>query len=50
MTAKLDRLASARSRFVGNNRSLALDEMAHRLGVNRRTAERMSDIVARHPI
>lgn len=46
--AKLDRLLSLVHALSETTEGLTLDEMAERLGVNRRTAERMRDIIARH--
>ncbi len=46
--AKLDRLLALVHALSETTEGLTLDEMAERLGVNRRTAERMRDIVARH--
>ena len=46
--AKLDRLLALVHALAENTDGLTLDEMAERLGVNRRTAERMRDIIARH--
>jgi len=46
--AKLDRLLALVHALAESADGLTLDEMAERLGVNRRTAERMRDIIARH--
>lgn len=46
--AKLDRLLALVHALSETVEGLTLDEMADRLGVNRRTAERMRDIIARH--
>ena len=46
--AKLDRLLALVHVLAENTDGLTLDEMAEQLGVNRRTAERMRDIIARH--
>jgi proteasome accessory factor B len=46
--AKLDRLLALIYALVESPDGLTLDDMAERLGVNRRTAERMRDIIARH--
>lgn len=46
--AKLDRLLALVHALSETTDGLTLDEMAERLGVNRRTAERMRDIIARH--
>lgn len=46
--AKLDRLLALVHALSETTEGLTLDEMAERLGVNRRTAERMRDIVANH--
>ena len=46
--AKLDRLLALVHALSETVEGLTLDEMAERLGVNRRTAERMRDIIARH--
>lgn len=46
--AKLDRLLALVHALSETSEGLTLDEMAVRLGVNRRTAERMRDIIARH--
>ncbi len=46
--AKLDRLLALVHALSETTEGLTLDEMAGRLGVNRRTAERMRDIIARH--
>ena len=46
--AKLDRLLALVHALSDTTEGLTLDEMAGRLGVNRRTAERMRDIIARH--
>lgn len=46
--AKLDRVLELVHALSESNEGLTLDEMAERLGVNRRTAERMRDIVATH--
>lgn len=46
--AKLDRLLALVHALSETTEGLTLDEMAVRLGVNRRTAERMRDIIARH--
>lgn len=46
--AKLDRLLALVHALSETTEGLTLDEMAERLGVNRRTAERMRDIIARH--
>ncbi len=46
--AKLDRLLALMHALSETTEGLTLDEMAERLGVNRRTAERMRDIIARH--
>lgn len=46
--AKLDRLLALVHALSEATEGLTLDEMAERLGVNRRTAERMRDIIARH--
>jgi len=46
--AKLDRLLALVHALSDTTDGLTLDEMAERLDVNRRTAERMRDIIARH--
>lgn len=46
--AKLDRLLALVHALSETSEGLTLDEMADRLDVNRRTAERMRDIIARH--
>ena len=46
--AKLDRLLALVHALSETTEGLTLNEMAERLGVNRRTAERMRDIIARH--
>lgn len=46
--AKLDRLLALVHALSETTEGLTLDEMAVRLDVNRRTAERMRDIIARH--
>jgi predicted DNA-binding transcriptional regulator YafY len=46
--AKLDRLLVLVHALSETTEGLTLDEMAERLGVNRRTAERMRDVIARH--
>ncbi|WP_133365568.1 helix-turn-helix transcriptional regulator [Qipengyuania sediminis] len=46
--AKLDRLLALVHALSDTTEGLTLDEMAGRLDVNRRTAERMRDIIARH--
>ncbi len=46
--AKLDRLLALVHALSETTEGLTLDEMAGLLGVNRRTAERMRDIIARH--
>ena len=46
--AKLNRLLALVHALCETTEGLTLDEMAVRLGVNRRTAERMRDIIARH--
>lgn len=46
--AKLDRLLALVHALSETTEGLTLDEMAERLGVNRRTAERMRDIIASH--
>lgn len=46
--AKLDRLLALVHALSETTEGLTLDEMAERLGVNRRTAERMRDIIAQH--
>ena len=46
--AKLDRLLALVHALSETTEGLTLDEMAGRLGVNRRTAERMRDIIASH--
>lgn len=46
--AKLDRLLALVHALSETTEGLTLDEMAERLGVNRRTAERMRDIIAGH--
>lgn len=46
--AKLDRLLSLVHGLSEATEGLTLDEMAARLAVNPRTAERMRDIIARH--
>lgn len=46
--AKLDRILTLVHCLADSTEGLTLDEMADSLGVNRRTAERMRDIVARH--
>ncbi len=46
--AKLDRLLALVHALSESVEGLTLDEMSERLGVNRRTAERMRDIIARH--
>lgn len=46
--AKLDRLLALVHALSETTEGLTLDDMAARLGVNRRTAERMRDIIARH--
>jgi predicted DNA-binding transcriptional regulator YafY len=46
--AKLDRLLALVHALSETIEGLTLDDMAERLGVNRRTAERMRDIIARH--
>ncbi|WP_394269544.1 helix-turn-helix transcriptional regulator [Qipengyuania sp.] len=46
--AKLDRLLGLVHALSETTEGLTLDEMAERLGVTRRTAERMRDIIARH--
>ena len=46
--AKLDRLLALVHALSETFEGLTLDEMAERLDVNRRTAERMRDIIARH--
>ena len=46
--AKLDRLLALVHALSETTEGLTLNEMAERLGVNRRTAERMRDVIARH--
>ena len=46
--AKLDRLLALVHALAESAEGLTLDEMAARLGVDRRTAERMRDVIARH--
>lgn len=46
--AKLDRILTLVHCLADTNEGLTLDEMAEALGVNRRTAERMRDIITRH--
>ena len=46
--AKLDRLLALVHALSDTTEGLTLDEMAGRLDVNRRTAERMRDVIARH--
>lgn len=46
--SKLDRLLALIHALAENTDGLTLDEMAEKLSVNRRTAERMRDIIARH--
>lgn len=46
--AKLDRILSLVHHLADSSDGLTLDEMAEALGVNRRTAERMRDVVALH--
>ena len=46
--AKLDRLLALVHALSETTEGLTLDEMAVRLGVNRRTAERMRNVIARH--
>ena len=46
--AKLDRVLELVHALSESNDGLTLDEMADRLGVNRRTAERMRDVIAVH--
>lgn len=46
--AKLDRLLALVHALSESIEGMTLDEMAERLDVNRRTAERMRDIIARH--
>lgn len=46
--SKLDRLLALVHALSDSGEGLTLDEMADRLGVNRRTAERMRDVIARH--
>ncbi len=46
--AKLDRLLALVHALSDTTEGLTLDDMAERLDVNRRTAERMRDIIARH--
>lgn len=46
--AKLDRLLALVHALSETTEGLTLDEMAERLGVNRRTAERMRNIIANH--
>ncbi|WCT74193.1 hypothetical protein PQ455_02880 [Sphingomonas naphthae] len=46
--AKLDCQLALVHALSETTEGLTLDEMAERLGVNRRTAERMRDIIARH--
>jgi hypothetical protein len=46
--AKLDRLLALINALSETTEGLTLDDMAARLIVNRRTAERMRDIFARH--
>lgn len=46
--AKLDRLLALVHALSETTEGLTLDEMAERLGVNRRTAERMRDVIVRH--
>src|SRR4051794_35162929 len=46
--AKLDRLLTLVHVLAESVVGLTLDEMADQLGVNRRTVERMRDIVGRH--
>ena len=46
--AKLDRLMALVHALSETTEGLTLDQMADRLGVNRRMAERMRDIIARH--
>lgn len=46
--AKLDRILTLVHCLADSGEGLTLDEMAETLGVNRRTAERLRDIVARH--
>lgn len=46
--AKLDRLLALVHALSATTEGLTLDEMAEGLGVNRRTTERMRDIVVRH--
>jgi len=45
---KLDRLLALIHALAESIDGLTLDDMADRLGVNRRTAERMRDVIARH--
>ena len=46
--AKLDRLLALVHALAESPDGLTLDEMADHLGVNRRTAERMRDVIALH--
>jgi predicted DNA-binding transcriptional regulator YafY len=46
--AKLDRLLSLVHAMVDEPEGLTLDEMAQHVGVNRRTAERMRDVIMMH--
>lgn len=46
--AKLDRLLSLVHALAEDAEGLTLDEMASRVGVNRRTAERMRDVILLH--
>ena len=46
--AKLDRLLALVHALVDQSEGMTLDEMAHHAGVNRRTAERMRDVIMMH--
>lgn len=46
--AKLDRVLALVHALSESNDGLTLDEMADTIGVNRRTAERMRDVIAQH--
>lgn len=46
--AKLDRILALVHALSETNDGLTLDEMASQVGVNRRTAERMRDVIAQH--
>jgi hypothetical protein len=46
--AKLDRILTLVHALADSSEGLTLDEMAEAVGVNRRTAERLRDVIARH--